>query len=259
MSALLRKPAAAVYAVYAAAVFGVLVLLVFCPLIVIAPGVPLRRRIARIGMRSVLFCMGVPFRVRGREHLPPGACIAVANHASYLDGMVLTAALPERFTFVVQHGAADWPYAGLVLRRLQARFVNRTSARESAVQTRGLLRTLRRGESLAVFAEGTFVNEPGLMPFKNGAFLIAAKTLVPVVPVGIRGTRRLYGGGRRLPRWSRVEIEICAPIAPSNDACALREAARRAVLAVCGEPDAGRLQAANDDALPPAPSSGRLA
>lgn len=260
---LLRPLLAAVYGVYATVVFCAVTLVVFCPLVIAAPTLPMRRALGRLGVRTGLLLMGVPFHVRGSEHLPAGPCIVVANHASYLDGLVLTAALPGRFTFVVQHGVASWPYAGLVLRRLQARFVNRSSARESAVQTRGLLKALRQGESLAIFAEGTFVATPGLMAFKNGAFLMASKTQVPVVPVGIRGTRRLFGEGRWLPRWSRVEIDICPAIAATHDAYAMRDAARREVLGVCGEHDAhaatparaaAPAEAANDAAAPTAAS-----
>jgi hypothetical protein len=56
--------------------------------------------------------------------------------------------------------------------------------------------------------------------------------------VGLRGTRWFYGGHRKLPRWSPIDIEIRPAIPPSADAAALRDAARVAVLAVCGEPDA---------------------
>jgi len=117
-----------------------------------------------------MILIGSPIRVRGLEHLPEGPCVVVANHASYMDGLVLTAAIPARFSFVVQDGAANWPVVGLVIRRMGVIFINRTSAREGARQTRDLIRRLEQGESLAVFPEGTFRKEPGLMTFRNGAF-----------------------------------------------------------------------------------------
>jgi 1-acyl-sn-glycerol-3-phosphate acyltransferase len=126
---------------------------------------------------------------------------------------------------------------GLVIRRMGVTFVNRTNAREGAAHTRMLIRRVGDGESLAIFPEGTFETHPGLLPFKKGAFLIAARAAVPVVPVGIRGSRRLLGGGRRLPRFSRIDIEILPAIPASTDATVLRDASRAAVLGVCGEPD----------------------
>lgn len=226
------------YGAVAAPIFALLILGVVGPLIVLGPTLALRRWVGRHGIRLALLCIGVPIRVRGLGHLPAAPCVAVANHASYVDGLVLTAALPTRFTFVVQDGAADWPYVGFVIRRMGVSFVNRSSAREGALQTRVLIRRVQGGESLVVFAEGTFDAAPGLLPFKKGAFLIAAHAGVPVVPIGIRGSRRLYGGDRRLPRWSALDIDIQAPLPISSDAGQLRDAARRAVLQVCGEPDA---------------------
>ncbi len=227
------------YGALASLIFAVAILVVVGPLVILGPTLGIRRCLGRHGVRVALLCIGVPMRVHGRENLPAGACIAVANHASYVDGLVLTCALPARFTFVVQDGAADWPYVGLVIRRMGVSFISRSSVREGAAQTRGLIRRVEEGESLAIFAEGTFEPDPGLLAFKKGAFLIASRANVPVVPVGIRGTRRLYGGRRRLPRWSCLDIDICPAIAASADAQQLRDASRRAVLAVCGEPDIG--------------------
>ncbi len=237
-----------IYAPLAALVF-VAAVLPFCGLIIIAPTLTLRRIIGRFAVRFALLCIGVPMRVRGMESVPAGPCIAVANHASYLDGLILTAALPTRFTFVVQDGAATWPLIGLTIRRMGVTFVNRSNPREGALQTRALIRRVQDGDSLAIFAEGTFKDEPGLMAFKNGTFMIAVRANVPVVPMAIRGSRRLWGSGNRLPRWSFVEVEArpaLSPIGPHKEAeMHLRDAVRAEVLAICGEHD--RLQASTPD------------
>lgn len=237
---MLRRLLNAVYAPLAAAILIPVTALV-CIVVIAGPTLALRRELGRIGVRLMLASIGVPLRVHGREHLPQSACIVVANHASYLDGLVLTAVLPRHYSFVVQDGAASWPLVGLTLRRMGVIFVNRESAHHGARLTRQLMRRLHHGEPLAIFAEGTFKAHPGLLPFKSGAFLMAARTRTPVVPAGIRGTRRLYGGGRRLPRWSAVDIEFQAPLyAAGTDreaALRLRDVARQRILALCREPD----------------------
>ena len=93
---------------------------------------------------------------------------------------------------------------------------------------------VRRGRSLAVFPEGTFVARPGLLPFHLGAFMAAARAGVPVLPVVIRGHRELLPAGRWWPRRAALAVEILAPIQPPGDAVDLfagaarmREAARR--------------------------------
>lgn len=230
------------YSAYAIAIFLIAVLLLFCPLIILGPTLAIRRAIGRACVRALLLLWGVPLRVSGLAHLPAGPAIVVSNHASYLDGLIMTAALPARYTFVVQDGAGAWPYIGLVLKRMGVTFVNRSAPREGALQTRALIKRLQDGESLTIFAEGTFRPEPGLLPFKNGAFLMAARAGVPVAPAGIRGSRTLLGGGIMRPRWSPVNVDIGEPLRASGvektAALALRDQVRMQVLALCGEPDA---------------------
>jgi 1-acyl-sn-glycerol-3-phosphate acyltransferase len=238
---MLQKPAHLLFGLYAYIAFLVIIFLITCPLIIVLPTLSLRRAAGRTGVRLAMAAIGSPLRISGLENLPPGPCLVVANHASYMDGLVLTAALPARFGFVVQDGAASWPYVGLVLRGMGAIFVNRSSAREGARQTRELIRRLHDGESLAVFPEGTFRAEPGLMAFRKGAFLMAAKAGVPVVPAAIRGTRQLLGEGQVILRHSRVSIQIFAPLSPAGDdrdaVETLRDQARQVIQAHCGEPD----------------------
>lgn len=233
----MRKIPELLYGAYALTVWAVVIFLLFCPLIILGPTLAIRRAIGRAGVKIAMAACFAPVRVRGLRRLPAGPCVVVSNHASYLDGLVLTAALPSRFTFVVQDGAEKWPYIGLVIRRMGVRFVNRSSAKAAAAQTRSLIRRLQQGESLAVFAEGTFKPEPGLLPFRKGAFLMAARAGVPVVPVAIRGTRRFLGEGRYWLRHSRIVIKVLPTLPANSDADALRDEARRAVLNACGEPD----------------------
>lgn len=199
------------YGIYSLTAFVIVILLVFCPMLIAMPWLTVRRFIGRWAVRSWLFSIGVSFRVRGAERLPEGPCIVVCNHASYVDGIVLTAALPERFTFLVQHRVEQWPYVGLIIRRMGVRFVNRENPRAAARATLGLIREARQDGSLAIFPEGTFQKDPGLMPFFSGAFLIAAKTGLPIVPTVMCGTRKFFREGAPWPSWSSVEIEFFEP------------------------------------------------
>lgn len=236
----MTKPLRALYSLHAVLAFLIVVLLLFCPVLIAAPFLWLRRQIGRLTVRAWLAAIGVPLRVRGLEHLPPGPCVVVCNHASYVDGIVLTAALPSRFTFLVQHGAADWPYIGLIIRRMGVYFVNREAPRAAARAVRGLLRLLQGGGALAVFPEGGFRAEPGLMPFREGAFYLAARTGLPLVPVVMTGTRRLYPDGARELRWSRIEIEVLPALSAAGparaDARRLRDQAYRALAPRVREP-----------------------
>jgi 1-acyl-sn-glycerol-3-phosphate acyltransferase len=229
------------YAVYATLLFAVLavgVLLLTLPL----PWQSVRRRMVRGAARLFLFLAGMRIKVLHLERMPAEACVVVANHSSYLDGIVLFAALPPVFGFVIKREMSRVPLANLLLRQIGAHFVDRGQGNKGARDTRKLLKQAASGGSLAFFPEGTFHKTPGLMRFRAGAFLVAARSRFPVLPVAIRGSRQALPPGTFLPHPGRIEIEVTAPIpAPAStdetETSAVRRAARQAILAKTSEPD----------------------
>ncbi len=204
------------------------------------PRVMARRAAAGAVCRLYFRLCGLPVSTLGLERLPAGACIIVANHASYLDGPLLFACLPPRFGFVIKKEASRMPVAGFLLRRLGHHFVERRNRHEGASDARRILRSVEKGEAIAFFPEGTFRSRPGLGRFHGGAFAAAARAGAPVAPVAIRGTRRVLGGGRILPRRGRIEVEVLDPLPArtggGDTATQLRDAARERIGAVLDEP-----------------------
>lgn len=229
--------------------YGVWCLVAFLPLALVAlalallaPTLTLRRAIARAAARLYFAIAGIPVSVRGLEHLPDGACVVVANHASYLDGVVMQAALPPRFAFVIKKEMVRVPLASLLLRRLGSEFVDRFNRHAGATDTRRVLRRAASGQALGFFPEGTFTPAVGLGRFHAGAFVTAARAGLPVVPAVIRGTRAILPAERLLPVPGRIEVELLPALAPpapgeTDRADRLRTAARAAILARLGEPD----------------------
>jgi 1-acyl-sn-glycerol-3-phosphate acyltransferase len=240
--AALSVPLRLVYGIYAAALFLVVAIVSLLGVLLL-PTLSARRGTARIAARSFFFLAGMPLKVRGKSHLPPGQCVVVANHASYLDGVVMTAALPPRFGFVIKREMNDVPLAGLLLRRIGSEFVERFDRHKGATDARRVLRTAASGHSLVFFPEGTFKPEVGLGKFHTGAFAIAARANCPVVPAVIFGTRRNMPATRVLPRPGPLEVHYLEPIGtavamPDDDpALVLRDRARAAILRHLGEPD----------------------
>jgi 1-acyl-sn-glycerol-3-phosphate acyltransferase len=206
------------------------------------PGLERRRRVARRMSRILLFFTAMPLIVKNLERIPAGQCVVVANHASYLDGVVMTAALPPRFGFVIKREMENVPVAGTLLRRLGSEFVERFNRNRGGVDARRVLRTAASGHSLVFFPEGTFSAEPGLGRFHAGAFAIAARAGCPVVPAVVRGTRHALPPRGALPHPGRIEIEFLEPIvaaseSPDAAAVELRDRARIAILEELREPD----------------------
>lgn len=207
--------------------------------VVLLPGIARRRRwITRIA-KLPFFVAGVRVSVEGMAHLPASNCVAVANHASYVDGVVLQAFLPPRFSYVIKGEMQHVPVVGFLLRRIGAHFVDRYTVGRSARDARTLLRAADNGDSLAFFPEGTFLQKPGLGAFRGGAFAAAVRSQVPIVPVVIRGSRQLLPPARPLPAHTALKIDILEPIQPSAaaDTKSLAELARHRILAVLDEPD----------------------
>ncbi len=206
------------------------------------PGEHRRRRFARGAAKAVFSLTGSSPAVSGLEHLPAEPAVLVANHASYLDGILMTAALPDRFHFVIKREMTQVPVAHFLLRRVGAHFVERADKKRGATDVRSILQTAGTGGSLAFFPEGTFHTEAGIRPFRNGAFAVAFRGHMPIVPAAISGTRHMLPADKLLPRPGRLRVDIHAPFQP--DEHQTQEAAMRycrdRIVKSTGEPDLDR-------------------
>ncbi len=205
------------------------------------PHVPFCRALVRFGIRRFLTLAGIQVRMDGLENLPDGPKVVVVNHSSYLDGLLLLASLPGDYAFVAKKELEGPVGTGPFLAHLGTKFVERFDARQGAGAVTELGDALAAGETLLFFPEGTFRRMPGLLPFRTGAFACAARSVVPVVPVALTGTRYILRSGSWFPRFGRARIRIDRPIAPSGSdwtaVLALRDRARERLLELSGEPD----------------------
>jgi 1-acyl-sn-glycerol-3-phosphate acyltransferase len=233
-----RRIGAIAWAAWAWCVFGT-VTLVALLLLAVLPGETRRRRLLRAGTRLIATLSGVPLRITGLDGLPPGPCVVVANHASYLDGVILTAALPPRFAFVVKREMSAVPLAHFLLRRIGTEFVDRELGGQGTRDTRRILEQARGGQPLVFFPEGTFQAAPGLNRFRLGAFNAALRGEMPVVPVIIQGSRAMLPAGCWMPRRGGLSVHIQPPVEANVGERSVDLAARcRAImLADLGEPD----------------------
>ncbi len=242
-----RVASGMLYAVYALTLFGLLAPLTWLAAVLL-PRPAWSWAASRVGARLFLRLSGTPFAVRGLENLSAKTpCVVVTNHASYLDGIMLAAALPGKlsaagyFSFVAKRELLDSFVSRMYLRHIGADFVERFDAQHGVEDMKQVALSLQAGRCPVFFPEGTFDRMPGLLPFRMGAFVVAAEAGVVVVPVGIRGTRSILRADHWFPRRGAITITIGAPIAPEGKdwtaAIHLRDAARAEVLRLCGEPD----------------------
>ncbi|HQT25545.1 MAG TPA: AMP-binding protein, partial [Burkholderiales bacterium] len=195
----------------------------------------------KIGSRAArlfLFLSGVDLKVEGMENMRTPSVVA-ANHGSYLDGIVLIAALGCRaFRFVAKGELKNSFFSRIYLEHIGSEFVERSGLGKDAERLEDLAGS---GQSMIFFPEGTFTRKPGLARFHMGGFLAAAKSGIPVLPVSVKGARSILRDGSWLPRRGKIEVTIGKPIHPEGKewrhAVLLRDAARSGILEHCGEPD----------------------
>jgi 1-acyl-sn-glycerol-3-phosphate acyltransferase len=227
------------YGTCALAVFTLM--FVFATLLaLLVPRLEWRRRLTHWLAGVALPVLGIRLTVDGLERLPEGACVVVANHASYLDGIVMKAALPPRFSFVIKREAASMPVAGFLLKRIGSEFVDRHSEGGRRRDAMRVLRRAEQGHDLVFFPEGTFDEVPGLKRFHVGAFAAAVRGSMPIVPAVIHGARHALPNRAVIVKPGRVRVEILEPLPVPASARAtdeLRREARHRILERLDEPD----------------------
>lgn len=229
------------YGGYALAVFAIVSAVVW-PLVAVLPTVRLRSRLVRAAGRLLLRLTGVRLVVHGIGNLPDeGPYVVVANHASHVDPLLLALILPEPAVFAAVADLADNPLVRIFLRRMDTYLVGRGDRARGVADAEALTEIVRAGRSVAFFPEGRRAPTFGLEPFRMGAFLVAARSSTPIVPITLRGSRTILPVGRGLPRRSRVDLTVSSPVTAQEPGWAgaveLHHAARSAILAHLDEPD----------------------
>ena len=192
--------------------------------------------------RAFFAAVGAPLRVAAPERMPrSGPVVVVCNHTSLLDGLVLLALLPRPARFVAKNTLAGSAWTGPFLRHLGCLFVERFDAERSVRSTGGIAAAVQGGDAVLFFPEGTFGRMPGVLPFRSGAFVVAAEAGASVVPAAVHGARAMLRAGSWFPRRAHLSLAFGESVAPDGAgweaALRLRDAARAEVLRCAGEPD----------------------
>jgi 1-acyl-sn-glycerol-3-phosphate acyltransferase len=165
--------------------------------------------LTRIGM----FFLG-PLRYTGLENVPrEGAFILVANHQSNLDPLIIGSTVGDLagrlVHFMAKEELRHWPVIGWLASQAGVYFVRRGEGDRTA--QRISLQLLANGEPLGMFPEGTRSKTGVLRAGRGGAAFLAIRAGVPLLPVSITGSGRLFPNGSRFPHRSRVIVRIGQP------------------------------------------------
>jgi 1-acyl-sn-glycerol-3-phosphate acyltransferase len=158
-----------------------------------------------------------------------GPCVVVANHQSGLDPVTLVKALPLSLRILAMRELFEIVLLGRALRTIGMIEVDRESP-SLRVIVKSVAELLAAGHSVLIFPEGKISVDGSVREFKDGAFLMAVMNQVPILPVAICGTNKVWPAAGREIRSGTVHIAIGPPIATSGrtrrDVPALRAQAR---------------------------------
>lgn len=165
--------------------------------------------VCALGVRAA----GIRVQVEGLENVPGQPCILMSNHSSWLDPPVLLPAIPGMASVVLKHSLMRIPLLGTAMRMGKFVPVARGNSREEAVRSvAAAAEALRSGLNIMIFPEGTRSPDGRLLPFKKGAFFLAADTGAPIVPVVITGTARMMARDS----WKIVPGEAAVRFLPAR-------------------------------------------
>jgi 1-acyl-sn-glycerol-3-phosphate acyltransferase len=153
-------------------------------------------------------------RVDGAENLPEsGSYIVAPVHRSNIDFAIVAALTKRRLRYMAKDSL--WKYGlGRIWEALGAFPVRRGSADREAL--RRCIEVIESGEPLVLFPEGTRQIGPDVQPLFDGAAYVAARTGVPVIPVGIGGSERAMPKGSKMLRPVRVHVIIGKAMEPPS-------------------------------------------
>jgi len=144
--------------------------------------------------RVMLGALGIQYRVEGTP--PAGSTLIAANHLSYLDIVIVSAALPA--AFVAKREIGSWPFFGPLSKMGGAIFVNRSSRASAWETAEEMAQRLAADVPVVLFPEGTSTDGGEVLRFHSTLFAPAVEAGLPVVPAAVFYEKKGAGGERDL-------------------------------------------------------------
>lgn len=170
--------------------------------------------LARVWSKIFLFLFGAKVTVHGTEHLSKDKpYVFCANHSSYTDIPVLLASIPIDVRLILRKSLTRIPIWGWALLASPMIIIDLSNPSKAKRTLEKAAQVIRGGASVLLFPEGTRTRDGNLQPFKRGAFQMAYKSGVEVVPIILKGTFEFLPRTENLPnRGSHITVTIGKPL-----------------------------------------------
>lgn len=155
---------------------------------------------------------GMELEVRGMENLPSeGPVLYVATHKSVFDIVILASIIKEPTIFIGKKEVQKMPFVNKWFDALGCIYIDREDMRKALQSILEGISELKGGQSIVLFPEGTRNMSNEINPFKEGGFKLATKTKVPVVPIALSNTYKVFEEKKRIQK-TKVVVNIGEPI-----------------------------------------------
>jgi 1-acyl-sn-glycerol-3-phosphate acyltransferase len=178
---------------------------------------PRIERVIRLWARAIVWAAGIDLRSEGVEKIDRAKrYILIANHHSYLDIPCIFAAIPQPIRFMAKKSLFSIPLFGWAIGRAGFIPIDRKNRRTAVKSFDLAVDRIRRGNTIVIFPEEGRSHEPAMRPFQRGAFLLAIRSELPILPLAIDGTYEVLRVGAKRVTPGVVTIRVGTEIATSG-------------------------------------------
>lgn len=166
--------------------------------------------------KQMLWLAGARVKVKGLDNIPKDtACVFVGNHQGNFDFLMFLRYFGP-IGFIAKKEILKVPVIRSWMKVLDCVFLDRKDARQSLAAINKGAELIKNGYSMAVFPEGTRSKSTKLGEFKKGSLKLAIKAGVPIVPVALNGTYKLFEEHNRIIKPADVTVNILKPVYPDK-------------------------------------------
>ncbi|HYB61815.1 MAG TPA: lysophospholipid acyltransferase family protein [Methylomirabilota bacterium] len=192
----------------------------------------------RNGVGGLVFLtrmLGVRVRVEGTKNVPDGACLFIANHTGNVDAPAIVSSIPRQIAVIAKKSLFEIPLVGRAFRIARFIPVDRSDHESALASVEAAVGEMKEGVSFLIYPEGTRSADGRLLPFKKGAFVLAIKAGVPIVPVACSGAHRIWPKKKRRIYPGEVVVRFCPIVDASAYTFEQRDALARLVHNIIAE------------------------
>lgn len=175
------------------------------------------RREQRNWARGLIRFWGVAIEVHGAEHMDTSrSYVVMSNHLSYVDIVALFLALPTIPGFLAKRELTRVPFLSQALRSGGHVVIDRGQRVNAMQAITAAAVQVKTGKTVLIFPEGTRGDSDTVGEFKKGGFYLAKEAGVPILPVGLRGSRSVFPRSSMLVHPGKIEVHIGRPLPPDE-------------------------------------------